>query len=85
MKEACGSENAAFLDGNMLRVDFRGEEVELVAEGDLLIKGEHNVSNALAAAAAALACGVDAAQVREGSCPLSRSSIAWSRAAKSVA
>ena len=66
MKEACGSENAAFLDGNMLRVDFKGEEVELVAEGDLLIKGEHNVSNALAAAAAALACGVDAAQVREG-------------------
>lgn len=66
MKEACGSENAAFLDGNMLRVDFKGEEVELVGEGDLLIKGEHNVSNALAAAAAALACGVDAAQVREG-------------------
>ena len=66
MKEACGSENAAFLDGNMLRVDFKGEEVELVGEGDLLIKGEHNVSNALAAAAAALACGVDAARVREG-------------------
>ena len=66
MKEACGSENAAFLDGNMLRVDFKGEEVELVGEDDLLIKGEHNVSNALAAAAAALACGVGAAQVREG-------------------
>ena len=66
MKEACGSDNAAFLDGAMLRVDVDGAKTDLVTVGELRIKGEHNVSNALASAAAALACGVIPAQVREG-------------------
>ena len=40
-----------------------GTEHALVNEADLLIKGSHNAGNALAAASAALACGVDAAEV----------------------
>ncbi len=66
MRERCGSENAAFVDGaGALRVAFAGNDYNLgLAEG-LRIKGEHNAGNALAAAAAALAIGADAADVAD--------------------
>ena len=59
--------NAAWerTDG-MLVVRLDGCDVELVNKGDLSIAGEHNVENALAASALALACGVDAVDVRAG-------------------
>lgn len=59
--------NAAWehTDG-MLVVRLDGRDVELVNKGDLSIAGEHNVENALAASALALACGVDAVDVRAG-------------------
>lgn len=58
MRAKCGSENAAFLgtDG-ALHVALNGTEHVLCLASELQIPGEHNVSNALAAAAAALAAG----------------------------
>ena len=50
----------------MLVVRIDGTDSELVGKDELRIKGEHNVENALAASAAALACGVDVADVRRG-------------------
>lgn len=65
MIEACSSENAAYLDGNQLVVVY-GQEHRLVLADDLQIKGEHNASNALAAASAVLALGCSAEEVRKG-------------------
>lgn len=48
-------------DGELL---WRGEP--LLAEGELSLRGAHNVENAMAAAAVCLARGVDVAAVREG-------------------
>ena len=50
----------------MLVVREDGRDTQLVSKSELSIHGEHNVENALAASAAALACGVDAADVRAG-------------------
>lgn len=50
----------------MLVVRLDGRDVELVNKGELSIAGEHNVENALAASALALACDVDAVDVRAG-------------------
>jgi UDP-N-acetylmuramoylalanine--D-glutamate ligase len=68
MIEACGAENAAYLDAqtNMLTVSFEGTTTQLVPADTLLIPGEHNVSNALAAAAGVLAAGCSVEGVREG-------------------
>jgi len=66
MIDACGSENAAWLSDGMLHVDYEGESVDLVAASSLHIKGEHNASNALAAASAALAAGIAPEVVRRG-------------------
>lgn len=63
MRAACGSENAAFLDGGSLKVALRGEEHDLGPASGLKILGAHNVVNALAAASAALACDAPAASV----------------------
>ena len=64
MRTACGSDNAAFLgEDGTLRVAWGGREHDLVRACDLQIKGEHNVANALCAASAALALGVDARTV----------------------
>ncbi|MBN2405253.1 MAG: UDP-N-acetylmuramoyl-L-alanine--D-glutamate ligase [Coriobacteriia bacterium] len=56
---------ATVVDG-MLCLDDGDALVELVSTDDLLIRGEHNVSNALAAAAAALAAGASLEGVRAG-------------------
>ena len=50
----------------MLVVRLDGRDIELVSRDALAIHGDHNVENALAAAAAALACGVDVEDVRAG-------------------
>ena len=62
MRARCGSENAAFLDPHdqSLVVAFDGREMRLCKKDDLQIVGEHNVSNALAAASAAIAVGAPA-------------------------
>ena len=66
MIDACGSENAAFVDGAELVVEFDGATYPLIEMNELQIPGEHNISNALAAAAAALAVGVEIDEVRAG-------------------
>ena len=64
MCDACGSKNAAWIDNGTLCVTFNGETVRLIDVDDLQIKGEHNASNALAAASVALAMGVDPDDIR---------------------
>ena len=71
MRAACGSANAAFLDGEepgggMLRVALDGRDHALASADELPLKGAHNVGNALAAAAAALALGASTEAVRAG-------------------
>jgi len=56
----------ATLDGDMLVLMIRGEQVPLVGVSDLMIRGDHNVSNALAAAASAHALGASVAGIRVG-------------------
>lgn len=69
MRARCGSDNAAFLDGHdALHVAFAGVDHELATSDDLLIKGDHNVSNALAAAAVAVALGADDEAISRGLC-----------------
>lgn len=58
MRAKCGSENAAFLGADgALHVALGVTEHVLCLASDLQIPGAHNVSNALAAAAAAIAAG----------------------------
>ncbi len=60
MRQVCGAENAAFIDGEgRLTVALGGRVHSLLPQVDLLLEGAHNRENALAAAAAALAIGVD--------------------------
>ena len=61
-----GGDDAAFVRDGMLTVRLAGEETTLVGVDDLQIAGHHNVINALAAAACALACGASAEGVRRG-------------------
>lgn len=56
----------AGLVNGVLTLDTHSGPIELVREDELAILGRHNVSNALAAAAAAHAIGVSAADLREG-------------------
>ncbi len=67
MRAKCGSENAAYVSADgTLTVAIDGVEHELLSAADLQILGEHNVANALMAASAVLALGVDAATVARG-------------------
>ena len=68
--EDSGADDAAFVRDGRMVVRLAGVENELVSTADLKIAGHHNVINALAAAAAALACGASAASVRGGACEL---------------
>lgn len=57
--------DAAFVDGDQLVVRLGGQE-EVVAVREMLrLPGRHNTANALAASAAALACGVQPWQIAE--------------------
>ena len=64
--EDCGADDAAFVRDGVLTVRLAGAETPLVGVDQLKIFGRHNVINALAASAAALACGASATGVREG-------------------
>ena len=64
MRAKCGAANAAFLDeDDVLHVALGGVDHALGAASNLQIKGEHNASNALAAAAVAVALGADDAAI----------------------
>ncbi len=56
---------ASRVDG-VLVLETRGGEVRLCRADELLIRGDHNVSNALAAAAAAHAFGISPSDLRDG-------------------
>jgi len=56
---------ATLVDGTLV-LETRGGEVRLCRADELLIRGDHNISNALAAAAAAHAFGVSASDLRDG-------------------
>lgn len=66
MRAVCGSENAAFVADGSLRIAYRGREFDAGRIDDLQVKGLHNVSNALCAAACAFVLGADEDSVREG-------------------
>jgi len=59
-------EGGAYLRDDMLVLHEGGRELELVRVGELGIRGDHNVSNALAAAACARGAGADSAAIRRG-------------------
>ncbi len=61
-----GAEHAAFVCDGVLTVRLAGTERALVPVSELGIAGDHNVTNALAAAAAALWVGADPARVDVG-------------------
>lgn len=61
-----GGRDAAFVRDGVLVVRLDGEELQLVRVDGLNIAGAHNVLNALAASAAALACGATLDGVRAG-------------------
>lgn len=61
-----GGPDAAFVRDGYLTVRLDGEESALVRVDELKISGAHNVLNALAASAAALACGATAEGIRLG-------------------
>ncbi len=64
MRARCGADNAAFIDGDgRLHVAYAGVDHALCLADELQIKGEHNASNALAAAAVAVALGADDAAI----------------------
>lgn len=67
MRARCGSENAAFLDGDgMLTVAFEGCEHRLLKAADLPVPGAHNAANALMAAAACIAVGASDQKIAQG-------------------
>lgn len=66
MREACGSTSAAYLRDSRMHVALNGAEYDLLDVDDLLLKGEHNVGNALAGATAAIALGAPFDKVAEG-------------------
>ncbi|MRS12508.1 MAG: UDP-N-acetylmuramoyl-L-alanine--D-glutamate ligase [Actinobacteria bacterium] len=59
-------EDGAYLVDDVLVLSEGGQELPLVSVQDLGIKGDHNVSNALAAAACARAAGADIESIRRG-------------------
>lgn len=61
-----GTPDAAFVREGVLTVRLDGREYPLVSIDELRVAGDHNIANALAAAAAALFCGADDAEVRRG-------------------
>lgn len=61
-----GTPCAAFRRDGRLVVRIDGEEHDLIGEDELNIVGDHNVQNALAAAALVLSCGASVEGVRAG-------------------
>ena len=61
-----GTPCAAFVRDGRLIVRLDGVEIDLVDAADLKIRGDHNIQNALVAAALVLEVGADADAVRQG-------------------
>ena len=66
VSRAAPQRRGAYLEGDRLTLADRGATVALLSVGDLTIKGHHNVSNALAAAAVAHALGADPDSICRG-------------------
>lgn len=64
--EDVGGPDAAFVRDGYLVVRLAGDECALVRTDELGIMGTHNIYNALAASAAALACGANPEGIRAG-------------------
>lgn len=58
-------EEGVYLDGEMVVVRLNGTVTEIINRGDIRIKGSHNLENSMAAIAAAVLCGVSAAEIRQ--------------------
>jgi len=54
-----GGDRGVFTEGGWIRHDLNGESIGIVPIDELVVRGEHNVANAMAAAAVALIEGVD--------------------------
>jgi UDP-N-acetylmuramoylalanine--D-glutamate ligase len=59
------SGNRAYVEDNRISLDIDKKKVDICGTDDLKIKGRHNQANALAAAAAAYAFGVNAGDIAE--------------------
>ncbi|MDD6786148.1 MAG: UDP-N-acetylmuramoyl-L-alanine--D-glutamate ligase [Eggerthellales bacterium] len=67
MIDRCGASAAAYVDGaETLVIELNGVRHTLCAVDDLQIKGDHNLSNSLAAAACALTVGATDEQIIDG-------------------
>lgn len=65
MIERCGADAAAFLEPDgTLRIDVRGETHRIGTADELPVKGDHNIENALAAGASAIALGASDEAIR---------------------
>ncbi|MDR2712023.1 MAG: UDP-N-acetylmuramoyl-L-alanine--D-glutamate ligase [Clostridiales bacterium] len=56
----------AWLDNGQINLSFKGQEINIMPACDIYMKGEHNLENALAAAAGALVLGVKPAIIASG-------------------
>lgn len=55
-----------YLRGKMMVAQIHGEPEELISTDELLIRGYHNIENALAASAAAMLAGIPPEDIRNG-------------------
>jgi UDP-N-acetylmuramoylalanine--D-glutamate ligase len=58
--------NGVYLDGSAIVMDWNGRRATLCERSDIMVRGEHNLENVLAASAAAVAWGAPADAVRPG-------------------
>jgi UDP-N-acetylmuramoylalanine--D-glutamate ligase len=54
----------AFVDGNRLKTIVEGSESDVIATGDLSVRGRHNLHNAMAASLVAKVMGISTASLR---------------------
>ena len=57
-------EEGAFVDQGLVKVRFHGKETEVLPARDISLRGEHNLSNALAAVLVSYVMGVSTASVK---------------------
>jgi len=57
--------NSAFVEHGNLILKIDGKEMLLISTADMLLKGEHNQQNVMAAALAAIALGINMAAIRQ--------------------
>ncbi len=64
-KQKVDLEKAVYLEKGKLKANWQGEENEIMAISEIALQGEHNLSNLMLAAAAALIMGVKPVDIRE--------------------